>query len=955
MNLRWCEPCRLGWLCCLMALWLSVVTMRAQSLQRQNFTTDDGLPQNSVHAVLQTSDGYLWAATEGGLARFDGVSFARFGTETHAAFSSNDMCCLAQTADGMLWIGTSDGLVRWSGTRFDRVGVGPVLDLVADGSNGLLVLSAQGLLRVSGLQATAVPLPGGRDVSALGRAGDGSALIAAGATLMRMRGSTLEAVGPLPTQPIELFEDRAHHLWLHSASEVWMSGPGVQRRWRVGTDLPGARLLSLTLAGDAVLAGTNRGVYRLSADSTASQPLPELAGTAVLTAMSDREGDLWLGTDTEGLAVLRPRPVETVPAIGTDAITSVAQASNGVMWVGTRDSGLKQSGGVPRVLPPSLMQGLILSLAPDTKDGLWIGTPDGLEHLQHGNLHHVSAADGLPDDFIRSLLADGDDAVWVGTRHGAAHWAAGRVDRLLTTAEGLPSDVVGTMLRTADGTLWFGTLRGLARLRGAHLERIGAKDGSPESGVTALVETPNAGILAGTHGSALLFDVDGRFVAVHVAGLQGEIDALLLDGDGNLWVRTPAGVQRLRLADLLRCRPGTPCTPPVRSYGTADGMPSVDSSSDGHPSAWRGANGELWFATRRGLARIDAAHLQLDRVPPPVVLERVQVDDLTLSPGKPLDLGPGHRRFVFDYAALTLRAPTQVVYRFKLEGFDRDWVDAGYRRSAEYTNLPPGTYRLLVQARNADGVQSVAPATLEVRIASPIYRRWWFYALLLLGVAATAYAAYRFRLRGVQREFAAVLNERNRIAREIHDTLAQDFVAVSLQLEVTAQLLKVQATEAAQDQIDATRLLVRDGIRDARDSIWALRAGQSGADLPARLRQMVTSAPPEPRQTLTVSGSYRPLAPSLEKEILRITKEAAGNAVRHAQAQAIALRLVYLEDAVVLTVSDDGAGFDVNAGAARTGHYGLRGMRERASSMGAALTIASVPGTGTTVTLRLEG
>lgn len=291
---------------------------------------------------------------------------------------------------------------------------------------------------------------------------------------------------------------------------------------------------------------------------------------------------------------------------------------------------------------------------------------------------------------------------------------------------------------------------------------------------------------------------------------------------------------------------------------------------------------------------------------------------------QPLDLGPGHHRFVFDYTALSLRAPLQVTYRFRLEGFDRDWIDAGNRRSAEYTNLPPGTYRLLVEARNADGTPGDAPAELRLRIAAPIYRRWWFYALLLLLAAAAVYATYRLRLRRVQQQFSAVLNERNRIAREIHDTLAQDFVAVSLQLEVTAQLLKVQATEAAQEQIDATRLLVRDGIRDARESIWALRAGQSAADLPARLRAIVDTAPATPAHSLTVTGSYRALSSSLEKEIVRIAKEAIGNAVRHAGAGYIQLTLLYSEDAVVLTVRDDGAGFNVDAGAARIGHFGLR-------------------------------
>ena len=294
-----------------------------------------------------------------------------------------------------------------------------------------------------------------------------------------------------------------------------------------------------------------------------------------------------------------------------------------------------------------------------------------------------------------------------------------------------------------------------------------------------------------------------------------------------------------------------------------------------------------------------------------------------------------------------------MLYRFRLEGFDRDWTDAGNARSAEYTNLPAGDYRFVVEARNADGVSSAAPAMLVLHIDAPVYRRPWFYLLLAALLAATVYGVYRLRLRRVRGQFDAVLQERNRIAREIHDTLAQDFVAVSLQLEVTSQLLRGNATAAAQEQIDSTRLLVRDGIRDARESIWALRAGQTAAGLPARL-QAIAGTGAEPPVTVTVTGAYRALAPSLEKEVLRIAKEAIGNARHHAQASSITASLVYLKDAVILTVRDDGAGFDVEQGAARTGHYGLRGMTERAASMGAVCSIQSGHGHGTTVTVHLN-
>ncbi len=927
----------------------------AQATQRLAWTTEEGLPQNSVHAVLQTRDGYLWVATEGGVARFNGVQFERIGTESERAFASNDACCLTETRDGALWIGTSDGLVRWSTGKFKRFDVGAVLATVAEPAGALLALTGRGLERLERGRSVAVALPDGAEATALGVQADGMPLIAAGAMLWRLGLNGFEAMGRLPAAPAEVLGDALGRVWLRTTAAVWMVQGGAQRQWRVGMELPGSRLLALERVGGGVLASTNRGVYRLQAEDAAVQALPQLEGTAILSATLDREGDTWFGTDTAGLVELRERPVGTLAALSADTVTSVVQGSDSALWVGTRDNGLKvlRAGEVTTPAGGLALQ-TILALAPDVAGGAWVGTPDGLYRFGAGQLRHVTSVNGLPEDFVRSLLADGNRSVWVGTRHGAAHWDGERVDRLITTADGLPSDVVGTMLRTRDGTLWFGTLHGLARMRGSSLQTVPLVGAAADDGVTALAEAPTGMLLVGTRTGALLLVGESGVRAVRLSGLRGEIDALLPDGLGNVWIRMAAGVARVEIQQLLRC--GAVCAAPLRVYSTADGMPSVDATFDGHPSAWRAADGTLWFATRRGIARIDAAHLAVDRVPPPVVLERMQVDDLRLGAGASipglLRLGPGHRRFVFEYAGLSLRAPLQVQYRFKLEGFDRDWVEAGSRRSAEYTSLPAGAYRFLVEARTSDGVRSAAPAEMRLYIASPVYRRSWFYVCVALALAGVAYGIYRLRLRRVQREFAAVLSERNRIAREIHDTLAQDFVAVSLQLEVTSQLLKVNATEAAREQIDSTRLLVRDGIRDARESIWALRAGQTADGLPARLQALAEG---KPAAVVQVAGAYRALASSVEKEMSRIAKEAVGNARNHAGATTIAVDLVYLEDAVLLTVRDDGAGFNVEQGRARVGHFGLRGMVERASAMGATLTVQSAPGDGTTVSFRLQG
>lgn len=940
-----------------------------QPIQRQVWTTEDGLPQNSVHAVLQTADGYLWLATEGGVARFDGVRFLRFGTENEKAFSSNDTCCLVQTRDGSLWIGSADGVVRYRDGVFEAVrGVaGGVLGMAASQDGSLLVLLPSGLQRVRSLQTVAVALPGDAEATALGTDGGttaaGGPLVAAGATVYAERGGGFAPVATAAAAPIQVLRDGAGRLWERTRSAVRVSSAAGERRWALGRDLPGTRLESLSRTADGVLAGTNRGVFLLRVEAgVAVQPVEELAGSAVLYVFMDAEGDRWFGTDSTGLVVLRRRAIGSVPGLGSETVTSVTEASDAMLWVGTRDSGVRLLRG-GRVVPPgfagALASAVVLSLAAGSDGEMWVGTPEGLDHVSGTRVQHLSSADGLPDDFVRSLLVDRDESVWVGTRRGMAHLVDGLVVQVWTAVEGLPSEVIGAMLRASNGDLWIGTLRGLLRLRQGSLKRFGEPEGVRGSVVTALAETPDGVIWVGTRDGGLSARRGERFFAFQSpqlpVQLRAEVDALLPDGRGRLWLRNPLGVARVGVAELERCETQPACGVALRQYGTADGMTSVDSSSDGHPSAWRSRSGLLWFATRRGLSVVDAANFAENRVPPPVVIEQFLVDDHALPLQGAVRIGPGHRRFRVGYAGLSFAAPSQVLYRFKLEGFDRDWVEAGNRRTAEYTNLPPGRYRMLVEARNADGVRSAVPGELRFVIEPPVYRRWWFYALLVLLLGMAVYAVYYLRLRRVRREFAVTLNERNRIAREIHDTLAQDFVAVSLQLEVTSQLLKQSKVEAAREQVDTARQLVREGIREARESIWALRAGGAAESLPARLKTMteqVQAGGPEGR--FSVTGAYRALPAPVEKEMLRVAKEAFGNAAQHAEAAHIFVDLVYLEDAVRLQVRDDGAGFDLAQGSARVGHYGLRGMRERAGAIGAALEIKSAVGEGSSVTLLLR-
>jgi len=375
-------------------------------------------------------------------------------------------------------------------------------------------------------------------------------------------------------------------------------------------------------------------------------------------------------------------------------------------------------------------------------------------------------------------------------------------------------------------------------------------------------------------------------------------------------------------------------------------------SAGGHPAVWKTRDGTIWFSTLKGASALYPDAAQLNRVLPPVVIESVRIDSQTFSPSQVASIAPGHTRFSFEYAGLSFAAPQKVRYRYKLEGFDKNWIEAGAERTAYYTNIPPGSYRFRVLARNNDGFWNEAGAVTGFIVEPHFYQTIWFYCLLALAFAGGAYLIYRWRVAEVEARFNAVLQERTRIAREIHDTLAQGFVGISMQLEIVSRLLSTSA-EAARGHLDQARIQVREGLSEARRSIWQLRSQSAeNEDFGARVSKSANQAIGQNpvKFSLEVRGTYRPLRPHVEEELLRISQEAVANALRHARPHHINIELVYAAKKLRMTITDDGGGFEPPAdGAALNGHYGLKGMRERAEQISAHLVVESGIGKGTKI------
>lgn len=873
---------KLRWMALGVVLCLGAGAQDVRRLTMQTWSTEEGLPQNSVHAIAQTSDGFIWAGTEGGLVRFDGARFDVFGRGTDKAFTSDDICCLVAGPDGGLWVGTSDGVVEFRHGKFVR------------GGAALPVASSE---------------------------------------------------------------------WSWTANEVVLQRGAARQVWDAGRELPAGRVA--TVYGDRsgrAWVGMNSGLVVIDPAGHSVTPVEELKGSSTLSVFEDREGSFWVGTESSGLHLLRQQKFRGISGLAGKAITSVAGGNDGTVWVGTREDGVFRVVGDKVDAPVAvraLTSGVVLALAPGAGGGVWVGTPDGLNRVDKtGRVRQITTANGLPDDYVRSLASEPDGGVWVGTRHGLVHVCGDRIDTL-TSMDGLGGDLIGALLREPDGALWVATSGGLSMIGAdGKIRNFATGDGLATPIVSALALDRRQRMWAVTDDGTVSWFDGGRFRAVTrlLADAGSGVQGLWFDGAGSLWVRMDRAIERIGAVALAECVKRSPCSltdDAIVRYGAADGLRNDEVVPRAMALPWMAADGELWFPTRSGVAIVQTGAATAT-ASPPVVVERLLVDDAAVELGGEPQIASGRARLTMEYAGLSYLAPTEMRYRYRLDGFDTGWTEAGNRRSATYTNLPPGWYTFRVEARNNDGAWSPAGAELRFRIVPPIYRRWWFLMLVALAIGAAVYGVYLLRLRRLRTRFDAVLAERNRMAREIHDTLTQDFVSTSLQLDIVAQQLKRGQVERAIEQVRQARQLVTEGIAEARRSIWELRANTSQDTLPTRLtrlteREAFAGIHPE----VKVRGAYRALEPRVEREILRVTNEALMNAMKHAAPQHTTVDLYYSSEALLLTIKDDGAGFDVDNAAAKEGHYGLVGMRERASIIDGTLEILSAPGQGTTILLRV--
>lgn len=808
---------------------------------------------------------------------------------------SNHILSIWRGGDGPLWVGTDAGLVRFNGVEFRPVGQSLAVTALAGTPDGRLWAGTrgQGLYLVSG---------------------DG---------LQRAPG--LEAVREAEITCLRVAADGA--LWIGALNGLGRYAGGGLRFYRVADGLPAKKIRWIhSLQGDQVIATTDQGSVLAGAAGILGPASGETPPVRV--SFEDSQGSLWT-SGVGGLERLRRDRFETLgraEGLPADFARALAPATGGGFWVATSEGLFHTKNGMVKGLPKrpvfSVAELEDGSLAAGSYgEGLWVRSASGWRRMR---LH----PDGGPEHVHVIKRARGG-GLWVGTARGLFRIGAdGRVSDF-GKSQGLSSNGVDDVLESRDGTAWAATNAGLSEWTGGRWRPVPA---AGRQAFHALAVAEGGGLwIAGRAG---LFRWTGQqLLALNVdePACAGRAFAVLEAGN-ELWWYGDRGV----------CR-GTVHQNVLQSALVAR-VSGIYSEAASQPAVQREADGTLWFATAGGVLRLRPRKLD----PPPVVaIEGVRVDGRPADFARGAELVPGEETLELEYAAQDLAHPEQVRYRYRLSGLDERWVEAGHTRTVTYSHLPRRDYVFEVSARGEDGNWGQA-ATLPLRVRPHFYQRWWFAALLAAGVLAGAMMFHRWRVATAERRLLAVMEERARIARDLHDTLAQSIGGISAQLEAARALLP-GAPVQSRVHADVARRLASAALDEVRSFVKDLRHSPHAAGPIEDGLRAVGRAAGDLVQ-VEVRGKTRPISDGLRSCLFRVAQEAVRNAVKHAAARRVEVLLSYEAGAVRLRVSDDGIGFDMRE-VDSTVHFGLAGMRERAEQAGGELKIAAARGKGCAVEL----
>jgi ligand-binding sensor domain-containing protein/signal transduction histidine kinase len=894
----------------------------------------------TIYAIAQTADGYLWLGTEKGLVRFDGLNFKLFQNSNTRTLPAGPVLGLLTDTDGNLWIRLqSPSIIRYRNGKFENIlnnleRVEPRITAMNLGKNKEILLSTfeNGILKYEGEKFV---------------------------TLATKADITHSIV-------VSIAETLTGDIWL-GTRDTGLIRLSEQKFSNITKNLPDQKInCLLPLGNNELLIGTDKGIVRWNGNQLSKFGVPMLEQVQILTMLKDRDSNIWIGTDRLGLVRFNPNG-QILTNQNNDknnvAITALFEDREGNLWAGS-DQGLERfcesafvtystneglpaekngavvvdsanqmwfaplAGGlyrlnknqVEKIAVEGLADDIVYSISGGEHSDLWIGRQrGGLTHIHFDGAKLTAQTytqkDGLAQNSVYAVYQSRDRSVWAGTLSGGVSRFKNGEFTNYTDANGLTSNAVMAIAESADGaTMFFATPNGLNILSNEIWQTLSVRDGLPSENIISLLTDSAGGLWIGTANGLAYLDGAGqiRNLAKNSANLGESIMGLAADQKGSLWMATANHVLRVNREKLLN---NVVNDETVREYEILDGLKSVEGVKR-NQSVIADATGRVWFSLNRGISMVDTNRLSTDSVPALVQIETISVDGKTVEVNENLHLSSTLQRLTVNYAGLSLAIPERVKFRYLLEGFDKDWSEPTPAREAVYTNLSPGIYNFRVIASNSDGVWHSPEATVRFEIEPMFWQTKWFRLLSVIMIVCVVIALYRLRLHRITNRlnarFEERLAERTHIAQELHDSLLQGIVSVSLQLNVAVD--NVPTDSPSKRHFNRILELMGQVTKEGRNTLRGLRASKNNevGNLEksfAEIRQdFQTSEQADFR--VIVEGLPRPLRTIARDEAYHIGREALLNAYRHSQAKKIEVVVEYAAKHLRVIVRDDGRGID---------------------------------------------